>query len=211
MEGDDPLVTLCRARVGRLIGGKWRLDALIGVGGMAAVYMATHRNGSVAAVKLLHEEVALNEEVRERFLREAYIANKVGHPGTVKVLDDDADENGTPYLVMELLQGESIEGKAEKNGGRLPIAETLDIIDQTLAVLEAAHKHAIIHRDLKPENLFLPDRQLSGLKLLDVPYSKWVIPVGLGIGFAALCWLGFRELAARQARPFPIPGRATVK
>jgi uncharacterized membrane protein YfcA len=52
---------------------------------------------------------------------------------------------------------------------------------------------------------------MSGLKLLDVPYSKWVIPVGLGLGFVALCWLGFRELAARQARPFPIPGRATVK
>jgi hypothetical protein len=52
---------------------------------------------------------------------------------------------------------------------------------------------------------------MSGLKLLDVPYSSWVIPAGLGLGFAALCWLGFRELAARQARPFPVPERATVK
>ena len=99
---DDPLIGQCRARVGQLISGKWRLDALIGVGGMAAVYMATHRNGAVGAVKILHDEVALNEEVRERFLREAYIANKVGHPGTVKVQDDDVDEKGTPFLVMEL-------------------------------------------------------------------------------------------------------------
>ena len=122
MEGDDPLVTQCRARVGRLIGGKWRLDALIGVGGMAAVYMATHRNGSMAALKILHDDVARNTEVRERFLREAYIANKVNHPGTVRVLDDDKDETGAPYIVMELLRGHSIESKAEKSGGRLSIS-----------------------------------------------------------------------------------------
>jgi serine/threonine protein kinase len=109
---EDPLVTQCRGRVGHLISNKWRLDALIGVGGMAAVYMATHRNGSVGAIKILHDEVSTNQEVRERFLREAYIANKVGHPGTVKVLDDDVDDRGSPYLVMELLQGNSVEGVA---------------------------------------------------------------------------------------------------
>lgn len=153
-----------------MIAGKWRLDALIGVGGMAAVYMATHRNGSMAALKILHEEVALNTEVRERFLREAYIANKVNHPGTVKVLDDDKDENGAPYIVMELLRGESVEGKATKAGGRLSIAETLDILDQTLAVLESAHKQAIVHRDLKPENLFMTE---SGqLKVLDFGIAR---------------------------------------
>src|SRR6201985_137300 len=130
MEVEDPLVTQCRGRVGRLISGKWRLDALIGVGGMAAVYMVTHRNGSMAAVKILHDEVVLNSEVRERFLREAYIANKVNHPGTVKVLDDDKDESGTPYIVMELLRGESIEGRAQKAGGRLSIGDTLDILEQ---------------------------------------------------------------------------------
>src|ERR1700749_3871057 len=146
MEGEDPLVTQCRTRVGRLISGKWRLDALIGVGGMAAVYMATHRNGSLAAVKILHEEVALNTEIRERFLREAYIANKVDHPGTVKVLDDDKDETGTPYIVMELLRGESIEARATKAGGRLSIQDTLNILDQTLQVLESAHQQTIIHR-----------------------------------------------------------------
>jgi serine/threonine protein kinase len=167
---EDPTVAQCRLRVGQLISGKWRLDALIGVGGMAAVYMATHRNGSVGAIKILHDEVAMNGEVRERFLREAYIANKVGHPGTVKVLDDDADENGRPYLVMELLQGESVEARAERSGGRLPALEALDIVDQTLAVLEAAHTHAIVHRDLKPENLFLT--QNNQLKVLDFGIAR---------------------------------------
>src|SRR5262245_1088430 len=170
MEGDDPLVAQCRGRVGRLISGKWRLDALIGVGGMAAVYMATHRNGSLAAVKILHEEVALNQEIRERFLREAYIANKVNHPGTVKVLDDDKDEHGAPYIVMELLRGESIESRSQKAGGRLPIADTLDILDQTLSVLEAAHAQAIVHRDLKPENLFMTEQ--SQVKVLDFGIAR---------------------------------------
>jgi|GEM_PF-1077229 len=170
MEGEDPLVAQCRTRVGRLISGKWRLDALIGVGGMAAVYMATHRNGAMAAVKILHEEVSLNQEVRERFLREAYIANKVNHSGTVKVLDDDRDELGAPYIVMELLTGETVEGRAQRNGGRLSIDETLDILDRSLAVLEAAHAASIVHRDLKPENLFLTDQ--GQLKVLDFGIAR---------------------------------------
>lgn len=170
MEGDDPLVTQCRTRVGRLVGGKWRLDALIGVGGMAAVYMATHRNGSMAALKILHDDVARNAEVRERFLREAYIANKVDHPGTVRVLDDDKDEQGAPYIVMELLRGESVDSKADKAGGRLSVAETLEILDQTLAVLESAHKHTIVHRDLKPENLFWTDQ--GQIKVLDFGIAR---------------------------------------
>lgn len=170
MDGTDPLLLQCRARIGLQIQGKYRLDALIGVGGMAAVYMATHRNGNVAAIKLLHPEVARVAEVKERFLREAYIANKVGHEGTVKVLDDDVDEEGAPFLVMELLQGKPLDAVAEQAGGRLPIDTTLDMMDQTLAVLEAAHRNQIIHRDLKPENLFLTDR--GGLKVLDFGIAR---------------------------------------
>jgi len=85
------------------------------------------------------------------------------------VLDDDIDEHDTPYLVMELLQGVSVERHAEKAGGRLSVQETLDIIDQTLAVLEAAHKAAIVHRDLKPENLFLTDGKV---KVLDFGIAR---------------------------------------
>jgi len=170
MDGEDPLVAQCRGRIGRLISGKWRLDALIGVGGMAAVYMATHRNGSLSAVKILHNEIAAHQEVRERFLREAYIANKVDHPGTVKVMDDDHDEHGAPYIVMELLRGETIDARAQKQGGRLPILDTIDIVDQTLAVLEAAHAQTIVHRDLKPENLFMTDQRQ--LKVLDFGIAR---------------------------------------
>ncbi len=168
---DDGLIAHCQSRMGEVLSGKWRLDALIGIGGMAAVYAATHRNNSMAAIKILHPEVAQNKDIRERFLREAYIANKVGHAGTVKVLDDDVDDNGAPYLVMELLQGNSVEAWAVGQGGTLTIAQALDIIDQTLAILEAAHSHGIVHRDLKPENLFLVDNH-KVVKMLDFGIAR---------------------------------------
>lgn len=167
----DPIETQCRSRMGQLISGKWRLDALIGIGGMAAIYAATHRNGSMAAIKLLHPEVSSNTEIRSRFLREAYIANKVGHPGTVRVLDDDVDEETkAAYIVMELLQGDSASRKAELNGGALSIQETLDIADQTLQVLESAHANNIIHRDIKPDNLFVTNE--GKIKVLDFGIAR---------------------------------------
>ena len=81
----DPLYAQALARLGTVVREKWRLDRLLGVGGMAAVFAATHRNGAKAAVKILHRELGLHAEVRARFLREGYVANTVEHPGTVKV------------------------------------------------------------------------------------------------------------------------------
>ena len=81
---------------GRPCRGKWRLDALLGFGGMAGVYAATHRNGKRVAIKMLHSIHAQNEEARVRFMREGYAANSVGHPGVVQVLDDDELEVEEP-------------------------------------------------------------------------------------------------------------------
>src|SRR5690348_428257 len=103
MTADDDDTLRAKTNVGRVLAGKWTLEKVIGVGGMAAVYAAAHRTGSRAAVKMLHPDLARHEEVRARFLREAYIANTVGHEGVVTVIDDDLDETGCPYLVMELL------------------------------------------------------------------------------------------------------------
>jgi eukaryotic-like serine/threonine-protein kinase len=170
MDEADSLTELCRERVGRLLHGKWTLDALIGVGGMAAVYAATHRNGSRVAIKILHGELRTHGEARERFLREAYIANKVEHPGTVKAHDDGTTEEGEHYIVMELLHGESVETRAQHAGGRLPTEEVLWIAAETLSVLELAHAAGIVHRDLKPENLFLTDA--GQLKVLDFGIAR---------------------------------------
>src|SRR3954471_13028509 len=102
-EPDDPVSRRALARMGTVLRDKWRLEALLGVGGMAAVYSAVHRNGKRGAVKMLHVELSTDGEAKRRFLQEGYVANKVGHPGAVAVLDDDVTEDGAVFLVMELL------------------------------------------------------------------------------------------------------------
>jgi len=142
--------------IGTVLADKWRIDAKIARGGVATVYRATHRQGQLAAIKIMHPELARNEEVRKRFLREGYAANKVGHPGVVSVLDDDVTKDGSAYIVMELLeQGEVLEDRRERLGGKLPVAEAVDIGKQILDVLAVAHEKGIIHRDIKPENIFV--------------------------------------------------------
>lgn len=158
------------ARVGTLLRGKWRLDRVLGIGGMAAVYAATHRNQARVAIKMLHPEVSLDAEVTERFLREGYLANSVDHPGTVKVLDDDVSDDGAPFLVMELLEGETVESRWARKGRRLPVAEVLSIAQKTLEVLAAAHTKGVVHRDLKPDNLFLTRN--GELKILDFGIAR---------------------------------------
>jgi serine/threonine protein kinase len=93
--------------VGTVLGGRWTLERVLGVGGMAAVYAARAPDGSIAAVKLLHPEAGLRPDVRQRFLNEGLAANRVDHPGAVRVLDHATIDNDARPLVMELLEGES--------------------------------------------------------------------------------------------------------
>ncbi|MBI5533848.1 MAG: protein kinase [Deltaproteobacteria bacterium] len=166
----SPQLELARARIGSVLRGKWRLDSLLGLGGMAAVYAATHRNGKRGAVKLLHVELAHNADIRERFLREGYVSNKIEHPGAVSVLDDDVTEDGAVFVVMELLQGETLESRAKRQGGTLPLSEVVRFADALLDILVVAHQAGVVHRDLKPDNLFLTrDGQL---KVLDFGIAR---------------------------------------
>jgi hypothetical protein len=158
------------ARVGRVLKDKWRLDALIGVGGMAAVYAATHRNQKRVAIKMLLPELAHDAQVRERFVREGYAANTIGHPGALSVLDDDVADEGLPFLVMEFLDGETVEARWERAGRRLELPEVLTIAAHVLDVLAAAHAKGVVHRDIKPENLFL--LRTGGLKVLDFGIAR---------------------------------------
>src|SRR2546425_2976573 len=120
-----------KQRVGSVIDGKWTLDSLLGLGGMAAVYSSTHRNGKKGAVKILHAHEALDPGVKGRFLREGYVANKVDHPGSVSVIDDDEAPDGTVYLVMELLEGESLETHCPP-GQTIAPGDVLVMIDKLL-------------------------------------------------------------------------------
>jgi serine/threonine protein kinase len=150
----DPLLLRAQARVGSTLCAEWRLDALIGLGGVASVYAATRGNGSRVEVKVLHPELSTNAVVRERFLWEGYVANAVGHDGVVMVIDDEA-EDGSLFVVTELLEGETLEERRLRLGGRLPEEEVLLATDQLLSVLVAAHANGIVHQDLKPGNVFL--------------------------------------------------------
>jgi serine/threonine-protein kinase len=166
-------VVRARARVGSVLNAKYRLDRVVGVGGMAAVYAATHlRNASRVAVKVLHPEMAADSNVRARFLREGYAANSVEHPGTVRILDDDSAEDGTVFLVMELLEGETLDHRWERNGHRLGDREVARLVYQVLDVLATAHDKGIVHRDIKPENLFLT--RAGMLKLLDFGIARLI-------------------------------------
>src|SRR6185369_1933868 len=135
---EDEQTRRAKSRVGQTVNGRWHLDSLLGIGGMAAVYAATHRNGKRVAVKLLHPELSRNGELRQRFLDEGYAANRVGHPSAVSVLDDGVSDEGAVFLVMDLLEGETLEARIRRSG-RLAPREVLFIADSLLDVLAHAH------------------------------------------------------------------------
>jgi eukaryotic-like serine/threonine-protein kinase len=170
-ELDDRLLSRARARVGTVLRSKYRLDRVLGVGGMASVYAATHlRNANRVAVKIIHRELAVDADLRARFLREGYAANSVEHRGTVRILDDDTTEDGAVYLVMELLDGETLDARWERGGRKLGVREVAALISELLVVLAAAHAKGIVHRDIKPENLFLT--KAGEVKVLDFGIAR---------------------------------------
>ncbi|WP_156339252.1 protein kinase domain-containing protein [Chondromyces crocatus] len=158
------------ARIGKQLKEKWRLDTVLGIGGVACVYAATHRNGSRAAIKVLDPELAALSEVRERFLQEGYASNAVGHPGAVLVLDDDTTDENEVYLVMELLEGQTLGERAGSQGGKLTPGEVLAAASAVLDVLAAAHQKGILHRDIKPDNIFLTND--GAVKVLDFGLAR---------------------------------------
>jgi serine/threonine-protein kinase len=153
-----------------VINKKYRLERLIGSGGMASVYEAIHRNGNRVAIKMLHPHLSINADLRARFLREGYVANRVNHQAAVRVLDDDMTEDGSVFLVMELLKGETLDARWESRGSRLAHREVCEYAHQLLDVLAAAHGQGVVHRDIKPENLFLTREGV--LKVLDFGIAR---------------------------------------
>lgn len=160
---------LAKRRLGSLVGGKWKLERVLGAGGVGAVYEAHDPTGEQVAIKILHPELAHKTDVKERFLREGTLANRVGHEGAVKILDCGTTDDGAGFLVMELLDGETLTELIRKDGP-IGVNELFGYLDQVLDVLVAAHDADIIHRDLKPDNLFLT---VTGqLKVLDFGLAR---------------------------------------
>ncbi len=153
---DPNTIESVHARVGTTLRDKWVLGPVIGAGGTAAVYDGTHRtNGKRVAVKVMHSFLASSEDVVARFQREGYIANKVGHPGAVTILDDDVTDDGAPFLVMDRLDGEPLSRILDHATDGLAVGQVLSIATEVLDILAAAHAQGITHRDIKPDNVFL--------------------------------------------------------
>jgi eukaryotic-like serine/threonine-protein kinase len=161
---------------GEWIHGKYQVQRVLGTGGMGTVYGTKRRNESQAAVKVLHPRFARDKSIRARFLEEGYLANRVGHPAVVTIIEDDIDEEGNFYIVMELLDGVDL---AQFVGPpRIPVttAQTLNIADQLLAALVQAHQKGIVHRDIKPANVMI--LRDGRVKLLDFGIAKALSAMG---------------------------------
>jgi hypothetical protein len=161
-------------RFGEVLAAKYRLEELLGSGGMGHVYRAVNEHGGgLVAIKVLRREHAENAQVVDRFLREARAANLVKHPNVVQVLDVGKEADGTPFLVQELLVGEDLAHFAARRGGKLPVEEVCDLLLPVIEAVAEAHAHGVVHRDIKPENVFLANGPRGPIpKLLDFGISK---------------------------------------
>ncbi|HEX7662905.1 MAG TPA: serine/threonine-protein kinase [Polyangiaceae bacterium] len=163
--------------VGRTISERYRVTALLGAGGMGAVYEAEHLGiGKKVALKFLSKECAKEPSVASRFAREARAASAIESEHIVTVFDAGTDQD-RPYIAMELLRGEDF-GARLKRLGKVPQDEAVHVIAQTLRGLADAHEAGIIHRDLKPDNVFLVDKRgdSSFVKIVDFGVSKFDRP-----------------------------------
>jgi serine/threonine-protein kinase len=165
-----PSLDGAHSRIGEVVCERWRLDECLGAGGMGTVFAATHRNGMRVAIKIMHAELCVHPELKERFFAEARIANAVAHPGVIGVLDEGVSEHGEPLLVMELLKGQTLLERFEYAHDSVDLSEALAIAEQLLDVLAAAHDKGILHRDVKPENVFLTED--GRVKLLDFGVAR---------------------------------------
>ncbi|HRI53092.1 MAG TPA: serine/threonine-protein kinase, partial [Pseudomonadota bacterium] len=172
----------CAVKVGQLV-GNYRLEQVIGRGGMGFVFRAVHKDiGRKAAVKVLDRDFARDPEFVARFLNEARAVNLIGHPGLVEIFEFGCLPDETPYIIMEFLEGQSLGQRLERGGRarRSAFTEALPICRQIAVALAAAHDKGVVHRDLKPENVMLVRDPLSPgaerVKILDFGLAKFENP-----------------------------------
>jgi serine/threonine protein kinase len=192
-------------RSGQLLLDKYKLTRILGKGGMGEVWEGEHQlTGRRVAVKVLSENYASNKKVTARFGREARAASSVQHDGIVEILDQDRTAEGTPFLVMEFLAGESV-GQRIKRQKKLSEGEALAIMLPMLEALDAAHQAGVIHRDLKPDNVFiLPGvRGSERIKILDFGISQKADEIEQGLTQAGSVLGTPHYMSPEQARGEP--------
>jgi serine/threonine-protein kinase len=172
VEGAE-LIELPDPRVGTVLAGRYIIEEVIGEGGMATVYRARHKMIERAvAVKIMNPMLASDPIVRERFRREARSAQKLAHPNIIEIYDQGDTEDGTAFIVMELLSGESLVEVTQR--GPMDIGRAVRIMIQIARGIARAHDLEVIHRDIKPENIFLCRREdgTDLVKLLDFGIAR---------------------------------------
>src|SRR5881392_3250385 len=167
---DDP-----SSIVGTVLDGQYQIESLLGKGGMGAVYRARHiLLGDRVAIKVLPPEMRSNTEWLRRFQREGQAARRFRHPNAVTVYDLRTSGDGTIYLVMEYVEGNTLDAELRKHGKFSP-ADAVAVLDPIMSVLNAAHAMGVVHRDLKPENIMIGKPSTGGepvVKLLDLGIAK---------------------------------------
>jgi len=178
--------------VDTVLDGQYQMEALLGKGGMGAVYRARHiLLGDRVAIKVLPPEVRNNAEWLRRFRREGQAARRFRHPNAVTVYDLRTAADGTIYMVMEYVEGHTLD-VAIKTRGRFSAAEALEILSPIMSVLDTAHSMGVVHRDLKPENIMI-GKATDGppvVKLLDLGIAKMREIAGDNGGNTALTMAG---------------------
>jgi predicted Ser/Thr protein kinase len=163
----DPLI-------GRVIDGRYRVEKILGEGGMGVVYAITHAVlGKRMALKVLRGDMARDSDVVQRFVQEAQSATQIGHQNIIDISDFGRLPDGSVYFVMEFLDGSSLT-KLIARGGSIPTVTAIHVIKQIASALEAAHQRGIVHRDLKPDNIYLvkQGQDESFVKVLDFGIAK---------------------------------------
>lgn len=161
---------VAKTRLGKVVGGRWELQALLGLGGMAAVYQSADEHGKPVAVKVMHSEFSTNESLRQRFVREARLTQSIEHPAGLEVYDEGISDEGDPFFVMEMLVGTPLDRLWKTHDRKLPMEYSLRIADHVLDFLGVCHAENIIHRDLKPPNIFITES--AQVKVLDFGVAR---------------------------------------
>ena len=166
---DDPFP------IGSMLDGRYRIEAVLGTGGMGRVYRAARAEvGTAVAIKVLHAELTRNREASQRFRREVLASSRLAHPNIVGFTEGGVLDDGACYLVMEMLEGESLGDRLGRDE-RIPWQEAVDILRGVLHGLDHAHQRNVVHRDIKPDNVYLAERDGElVIKILDFGIAKFV-------------------------------------
>lgn len=165
-QGDDILLAVSKRRLGHAL-GSFQLESIVGVGAVTVVYAGVRADGARGAVRVMHPEVAAIDGAVEAFLTGAQAANRVGHAGAVRVLEQ-GDDPARPFVVTPLLEGQSLAERAARSG-RMRQVDVVRIADAALETLAHAHRREIVHGDVQPHNLRITPR---GLRLLDFGVAR---------------------------------------